>query len=411
MAHHPSSMVPLRDVLPSCTGRFLLVQDSIETDGRFLLHAVVGQALQLNKSDGTTKTSTTTNMGTETRKTNVLWLVCGSSTEALIVTSLKKMGYSTGLQGGSRMGKHIVRDRSEQASSVDKQGSSSTGDDDDDDGFGNTQPLCMHSITEEIGSLLLHSSPPLANEDNTIRSSPFDPQLYAKHLYRRTRKWVQRNQQSSTASLIVLDDVTSLSSLLGDRITYFLILSLKGLIPTIVNDNDQGSSSTRTPVGLMVRSASDIDQDNGSDEVPSATGTRSTSTHAAGWVGAGGTASFHSNDKRNKVASSGGSTSTSGVSGVVVWERLLPELADGIVDILPLSSGYSREAHGRLVLSTTPVGRGWANRQQDDKTSTTSATMKVMTTTTMTKTKPTVVNYCCQDNGVGAIRIGGGPRR
>ena len=37
------------------------------------------------------------------------------------------------------------------------------------------------------------------------------------------------------------------------------------------------------------------------------------------------------------------------------WERQLVEMADTVVDVVPLASGYSREVHGRLIF-TSKVG-------------------------------------------------------
>ena len=84
------------------------------------------------------------------------------------------------------------------------------------------------------------------------------------------------------------------------------------------------------------------------------------------WVGAGG--SVQNDDNEEKIP----------------WERSLVQVADGIVDVVPLASGYTREAHGRLLFSEVPAGRGWGGR-------------------------PTacIFKYCIADTKVLAIRIRG----
>lgn len=62
-------------------------------------------------------------------------------------------------------------------------------------------------------------------------------------------------------------------------------------------------------------------------------------------------------------------------SNEYIWERGLVELADVVIDVLPLESGFSREAHGRIIITESMS----QNRE--------------------------VINYCCNDHGVRAIRM------
>mmetsp|Transcript_14732 Transcript_14732/g.21747 ORF Transcript_14732/g.21747 Transcript_14732/m.21747 type:complete len:261 (-) Transcript_14732:536-1318(-) len=62
-------------------------------------------------------------------------------------------------------------------------------------------------------------------------------------------------------------------------------------------------------------------------------------------------------------------------SNEYTWERGLVELADVVIDVLPLESGFSREAHGRIVITESMS----QNRE--------------------------VINYCCNDHGVRAIQM------
>jgi hypothetical protein len=65
-------------------------------------------------------------------------------------------------------------------------------------------------------------------------------------------------------------------------------------------------------------------------------------------------------------------------------------MADGIVDVLPLASGYTREAHGKLLFTACPGGRGWGD---DSKGRSDGSTL--------------VFNYCLTDSKVQAIQIRG----
>ena len=61
------------------------------------------------------------------------------------------------------------------------------------------------------------------------------------------------------------------------------------------------------------------------------------------------------------------------------WERQLVEMADTVVDVVPLASGYSREVHGRLIFTSKAV----------------SATIKQQES----------YNYCLTDNQALVIRV------
>ncbi len=73
-------------------------------------------------------------------------------------------------------------------------------------------------------------------------------------------------------------------------------------------------------------------------------------------------------------------------------------MADGIVDVLPLASGYTREAHGKLLFTACPGGRGWgddSSKQGGGRTS------------TLSDGSTLVFNYCLTDSKVQAIQIRG----
>mmetsp|Transcript_12767 Transcript_12767/g.18188 ORF Transcript_12767/g.18188 Transcript_12767/m.18188 type:complete len:150 (-) Transcript_12767:35-484(-) len=110
----------------------------------------------------------------------------------------------------------------------------------------------------------------------------------------------------------------------------------------------------------------------------------------------------------------------------LAWERALVELADGIIDVSPLPSGYSREAHGRLIFTERIGGKGWKKKDHHpnpnksisvvdvgghssrNRNSTLGGTRIRASSTSNSLLKGfsnTVVNYVCDDASVRAIRL------
>jgi hypothetical protein len=200
-------------------------------------------------------------------------------------------------------------------------------------------------------------------ENADAADADFDAELYLKELYHSIRSW--------TSDWIVMDDVSALATLVGERLAYCFVLSLRALV-----------KQTKT-CSIMVRCSHDYDMDILKEQQDTA------SVHAGcsrrrhvDWVGAGGV-SKHVHDV------------------TVPWERALPELADGIVNVEPLASGYSREAHGRLVFCS--IGRGWGQ----SNTTTNSKMIQEMQggPSNTTLWIPLVLNFTCQDTTVSAIRL------
>lgn len=288
-----SASVPLVEALPwlssskasasPSNSRCWLVCDSVETDARFLLHTMACHTLSFKNSS------------------RVYWLACGPWTCQLIAAAMKKLGCDAAAS--------YLRD--------------STPSDD--------HPLHIRSVPVDISTRL---------ENNAVE---FDVELYVKELYLSIRTWIQSDDESNDNLVIVVDDASALASLVGERLTYCFLLSLRALIKRTSKYN------------IVIRCSQDYDLDLIRQE-------NSSSVRAGGsanvdWVGAGG--------------------ASNATSPHIPWERSLPELADGIVNVEPLASGYSREAHGRLVFVS-----------QQSLT-------------------PMVMNYCCQDTNVSAIRLRG----
>ena len=288
------------------------INDSNETDGRFLLHALAKQVLgsPVNGS--------------------VLWLACGPITDRQVATALKKNGCEVAtlyLRGGMQ---------SPEAASL---------------------PLAIRSLTTEIACAFTKNT-------NTIES--WNPERFLQGCYKQVKTWLK--EQTRQPCWVLLDDVSSLATMLGDpRVVYRFVDSLNAL------PNKQNVKS----FGLAIRCSNDFDQGVYKEKKLEDQNVNS----APLWVGFGGQCN---NLQRDAVPTT-------------PWERHLVELADGIVDVVPLSSGYSREAHGRLVFTLHPSGRGWRNVEADDTPKSSDSLAGFATNST--------VNYCITDNGVRAIRL------
>jgi hypothetical protein len=192
---------------------------------------------------------------------------------------------------------------------------------DDDDNFWK-RPLHIHSLTVEMSERLLMEE-----------AVSFDGQAYLKEIYNRIRIWLQSSSESSFCC-VILDDVSALATLLGDALIYCFVASVRALCRT-------------TSATFFLRCWHDAEQS--TKPLPVVT-----------WIGAGGRSTVHSLSSQ------------------------LVEIADYIVDTIPLASGGSREAHGRLVISATRRGTATSNNNN----------------------RPVlVVNYCLQDTIVTAIRL------
>jgi hypothetical protein len=300
--------VPLTEALPwpsppPSDGRLFLVCDSIETDGRFLLHTLCSQVLSSSVS-----------------QKGVFWVACGPWTDVLIATSLKKMGCEAAAS--------YIRDSNKH------------------------HPLTIRSVPVDIVTRM---------EEN----ADFDAELYVKELYHSIKSW-------TGGDWIVIDDASALATLVGKRLTYCFIMSLRALA------NKRRRRTTKSSVSIMVKCSHDYDMEIQREQDTTSVRAGGSRCHVD-WVGAGG----------------GGGRGVSSGHDVCPWERALVELADGIVNVEPLASGYSREAHGRLVFCTK--GRGWGPSNNNKMLQTTQDPPSSLI--------PLVLNFTCQDTTVSAIRL------
>jgi hypothetical protein len=159
-----------------------------------------------------------------------------------------------------------------------------------------------------------------------------EKEAFIQSLYYNIQNWMQAAAEET--SVIILDDVSTLADVVGSSLAYALVYELVKL----------SNSLQQT---LLVRCAGDNLQ--------------TTMEAQQGCIGASGTGPV--------------------TLGSNAWEPTLVELFQWIADVLPLQSGYTREAHGHLCLTPRPTGIG------------------------KTHNVPLRFNYCCTDQAVFAIRL------
>ncbi len=118
----------------------------------------------------------------------------------------------------------------------------------------------------------------------------------------------------------------------------------------------------------------------------------------------------HTNSSFGASASSSSSGSSHHVVVAAAWELSLVELADELIQVVPLPSGFSRHAHGRLLCSTRVVE---GQRHVILPTTLSSTTIREKqkkkgipnAETASAASTVVVLNYILSDTTVMAIRI------
>jgi hypothetical protein len=190
-----------------------------------------------------------------------------------------------------------------------------------------SERLTIRCVSQDFTHALLESKDGLPG--------PIDvAEAFVRNLYREVKDWLRQGTKETAASpCLILDDVSALADVVGSKLAYAFIFQIVGLL------SEAGGSADSL---LLIRCAGD-----GFAPV--------TPSH---WVGAGG-------DETEPALP-------------IAWETCLCELADWVMDVLPLPSGYTREAHGRLL--------GTPRRSAD-------------------QLAPVRYNYCLTDQAVFAIRL------
>jgi hypothetical protein len=86
----------------------------------------------------------------------------------------------------------------------------------------------------------------------------------------------------------------------------------------------------------------------------------------------------------------------------------LEPFMDTIIDVMPLPSGFSRDAQGRIIISETPYGRGWGKSRVVSNSGITSFNKLRKNDgdiSSGSSSSSVIVNYQLADSGPRAIRL------
>ena len=379
-----SSSEGCSDALSSRTAT-LLVTDSVSADGRFILHALALQYLS-------TRHSCHGGRPELLLEGSVLWISSAPVSEKQLLLCMRK-GLQHNLGGsGSRIGSTNGLIGKADDNPTASSGSSTAG------------RINVISVPLELAGAAL--------ESETV-----DMEEYTKLLHARVVRWLkdrcmESSCSSSTSSeskrvasrtrgpaLLVIDNATALASLLGERLAGCLVASLRGSMArhsavASKQDSPSGDASISVTNLLAIRATSP--DDGGLYQIGGALqGDKIRSEHARilrPWLGMGSGISDPT-DENSRVDVPELEEKSNYQLSSIAHKWGLYEMADGIVDVSPLESGYARDVLGRLSFLTTHHGRGWWGTKtgKDGKAANVNETFSI--------------NYKCDESGVRTMRL------
>ena len=427
--------------------RTLLVTDAPSTDGRFVLHTLALQFLSSRyyascsshcQEIGIGAANVVATAGhcggknSNTLEGAVLWISCAPTAERQIIMGLRKaLQHNLGGGGsGGEIGTSGIVKGSSSSRGGSIENASSCG------------PIHVISIPQELAdAALLHHD----RDDETL----FSHEVYLKGLHRRIVHWLQhreliridhqeqhRNmegdhptQQPLGPRLILCDNITTLGSLVGDRLATSFISSVRSSIRNISKRRKSSLSNVNTTLSysapnttvittvnlFVIRASSpddgglyNLDENDNSMEGQKQQHLRSEySRLLRPWLGYG---SGKSNN--NNIMDGGGDRRSTSIAQFeeqcnylslspdsvpsILYRSGLYEVADGIVDVSPLQSGYARDVLGRVSFVPTWSGQGWWGRRAGNASNKEDGDGAYASL---------CVNYRCDDSGVRIMRL------
>ena len=200
-----ANAVPLPDVLPWADAlppqRTVLINDSVGTDGRFLLHTLACQTLRGGGGAGAAGASAPS----PSSGGRVLWLGCTPASVKQIASALKKIGCDASLTMAATIGSS---------------------------GRGNGNISSAKSRRLEIVPIMLEAATTILSsneeeEKNEARTSLTSG--YLQKLYRRIKSWLDESSSPQQPNLIVVDDATGLATIFGPRNVEFFLRQVRSL--------------------------------------------------------------------------------------------------------------------------------------------------------------------------------------
>ena len=475
MSSSGSSSVALTDVLPwgdsiPSGGRTILICDSCETDGRFLLHTLASQCLSSaahshgnnnsnshnisssSRSSSNSMLNVNNRIRRKKRKDRVLWIHCGCSTDADIRAALKKSGCDSTMlstipfpnAAGARTGisgsvnANVSHDNSNQYSQLEI--------------INVPHRLAEHHFAQHKQTHIHNSDVDDSGKDSKSVSDCNSNNAFVKSIYLKVKQWMndtlqpdpapndvpQHTPSSSSSSistinpLIIVDNATLLSTQIGPKLTHALLQKLQSLFLHSNPIQSPQPSSSSSGIGcLAILCSHDFDQEyylNSTQQ--SKRNTNVTGGKIMQYIGAAGRGTFMDSMEMASLKQkadyellslpSSLGQNTMCTNNHHFWERSLIEMADGIIDVLPLPSGFARDVHGRLIFTERLGSLGWkhkscttadsnVDRYNHNNHNTNSQTTRTRSTTHSTTHRndfsTTTVNFCCHDSGVRAIRL------
>ena len=183
--------------------------------------------------------------------------------------------------------------------------------------FGRTLPssLWIHCIPTDLAT---HVFSPTKNDSDEMKDDDdWDSNEYLRKLIQTIQLQITKMTTSGNEEevVMVLDDVTALSMLVGNTNAFYFLQKLRSMNHTIIF---KCSHELESQKDLPLVHNKPIQR----QQMP--------------WIAAGGGSS-----------SSGGRYDSSHY-----WESTLVDLADEIIDVLPLPSGFSKQVHGRIIFTS-----------------------------------------------------------
>lgn len=353
--------IPLTDALhwsPS-TPRTILIGDSIHSDGSFVLHSLASQVLSKGgEAEG-----------------RIFWLSGGPWTETLVATALKRFGCEAAAT--------YLRKRQQQKQQHQAYPERNVVTEEDE----NVENLCILSVTRMLSSAFQNEVDEKDETDNEI-SSWDGPEVFLKQIYHRIHKWSRQNpkQQSQSPSWIILDDLSAIANVLGQRVVYRFVHTLRAL-------------AVRESLGLVLKCSW--------DGVLSPSPMMEASAPAPM---ASGVNALHDVNHHQNSFGAGSSSHATARGAAIAWEPCLVEFADDMIQVVPLPSGFSRHAHGRLIYSARRqdylLRDGELSKKLVSLRKTKNAAIQ-SSPNTYSSSPPSIVvlNYLLTDTNVTAIRI------
>ena len=441
MSHSSSSTQPLSDILPwgspitvlppssssssstysavSVDDRTLLITDACSSDGRFMLHALALQFLLcghhvslLSRSAAAHLTAVDKDAAhiSPVLEGAVLWISCNPVIDRQIITGLRKAS------------QHDLGGRINGASGL---------------ASGFADRIRIVSVQLELADATLDGN------GETGAAASFSHEQYLKGLHRRIVHWLNHRELIQMAparrkirencvthgpNLIIIDSATALATLCGDKLTSMFLLSVRSSMrhhslscsssiidAKVLNSNmdrkDKFESAISTVNLLAIRVSS---PDDGLCHVDSER-TRAETIQLENarllrpWLGFGSGPSTNGNEDVIRSISlleeqCNSLSLTCDSVPSLLYRSGINEIADGIVDISPLESGYARDVNGRLSCGATWKGKGWwgIGGSSGGITRSGNATPNEGSAGAYTSI---CVNYRCDDSGVRVMRL------